>query len=130
MCGVPEDLNMCQGSLKVYRSLFELVVCHKETVAKCWRKAMGFLSYCLRGDNTLCNLRTSQRGFGFDLRQENLVHLVSRAAMALCPPWSVNDKGYIAPWHLMEGLTYSPMESAWPVQCYCSGQRSRARVYH
>lgn len=58
---------------------------------------MAFLSYCIRGDNTLCNLRTSQRVSGFDLRWRNLVLLVSRAAVASCHAWSVNDKGYIAP---------------------------------
>lgn len=58
---------------------------------------MGFLSYCLRGDNTLCNLRTSQRVSGFDLRLGNLVLLESRAAVTLCHTWSANDRGYIAP---------------------------------
>lgn len=73
---------------------------------------MGFLSYCLKGDNTLCDLRTSWRAFDFDLKLELVLYCPGLLLRALCYTWSVNDKENTALGHLMKGLTYSPLKSA------------------
>lgn len=44
---------------RIRSRVFYPVVCCKYMSAKSWRKAVGFLSYCLKGDNRLCDLRTS-----------------------------------------------------------------------
>lgn len=56
-------------------------------------KALAFLSCCLEGESTLCNIRASWGALGFDLKLGSLVLHSPELAWALCYTWSVSDKG-------------------------------------